>query len=225
MTGAPAARERKLPGTSGRGMGPERARRPALLRHAPASVDSGIPATDSAEGDSARAAARAQAAPHPAPECRSFSGCFYAGSPESDCVNISGTYTVAQDRRHVGRARPRGKGRRDPGPGRRVRLRRGPYAPAASDCGKAGCVRSKSGPRLQFAGRGPFAGLPPGAKVHGMISGPGARHGVPHALNGASRSAGGQHRTNGTGRQRPARRQAGNDRQARRRQCREASTR
>lgn len=45
-----------------------------------------------------------------------------------------------------------------------------PCVPAASDCGKAGCMRAKSGPRLQFAGRGPFAGVPAGAKVHGMIA-------------------------------------------------------
>lgn len=232
MTGAPAARERQnarnfrawhgvrsgrehRPSTTCaglrrfRGRNPRRAIPPERLHPS----DSGNP-TSFAAGTKG---------------CWSFSGCFYAGSPESDCVNISGTYTVAQDRRHVGRADPPGKGQRHPGPVLLACLRQAPHAPAASDCGKAGCMRAKSGPRLQFAGRGPFAGLPPGAKVHGMISAPrgapGRAAGAPHAINGARRSAGGQHRTNGTGRQRPARRQAGNDRQARRRQCREASTR
>lgn len=48
-------------------------------------------------------------------------------------------------------------------------------------CGKAGARGPKSGPGPQFAGRGPFVGLLPGAKVHGTITGPGARSGVPPA--------------------------------------------
>lgn len=93
-----------------------------------------------------------------------------------------------------------------------------PYAPAASDCGKAGCVRAKSGPRLQFAGRGPFAGLPPGAKVHGMISGPGARQGVPparrmHSTGPAAAPAGNIEPTGPAGSGRPGDRPATTGRQ------------